>query len=48
MVDFRKDVGDLYFMFGRESTGIPKEILQANLATCLRLPMKANAQFKSC
>ncbi|MGI6377776.1 tRNA (cytidine(34)-2'-O)-methyltransferase [bacterium] len=44
MVDFRKDVGDLYFMFGRESTGIPKEILQANLATCLRLPMKANAR----
>lgn len=26
-------------MFGRESTGIPKEILQTSLDTCLRIPM---------
>lgn len=43
-VDFQKDKTDLYFMFGRESTGIPKEILKEHLDTCLRLPMKANAR----
>jgi tRNA (cytidine/uridine-2'-O-)-methyltransferase len=26
-------------MFGRESTGIPKKILQNSLETCLRIPM---------
>ena len=26
-------------MFGRESTGIPKEILQTDLDRCLRIPM---------
>ena len=31
-------------MFGRESTGIPKEILQANINNCLRIPMKVDAR----
>lgn len=26
-------------MFGKESTGIPKEILKEHLDTCLRIPM---------
>ena len=26
-------------IFGRESTGIPKEILKEHLDTCLRIPM---------
>lgn len=30
---------DYYFMLGKESTGIPKEILAQNLDTCIRLPM---------
>ncbi len=30
---------DYYFVLGKESTGIPKEILQQNLDTCIRLPM---------
>lgn len=30
---------DYYFILGKESTGIPKEILQANLDRCIRLPM---------
>lgn len=35
-----KDVDkDYYFVLGRESTGIPKEILQKNLDRCIRLPM---------
>ncbi|MDK2819867.1 MAG: tRNA (cytidine(34)-2'-O)-methyltransferase [Mycoplasmataceae bacterium] len=30
---------DIWIMFGRESTGIPKEILSNNIDTCLRIPM---------
>ncbi|MCH4208119.1 MAG: tRNA (cytidine(34)-2'-O)-methyltransferase [Solobacterium sp.] len=35
---------DIYLVFGKESTGIPKEILRNNLDTCIRIPMKANAR----
>lgn len=28
-----------YFVLGKESTGIPKEILQENIDSCIRLPM---------
>ena len=30
---------DVYLIFGKESTGIPKEILKNNLQHCMRLPM---------
>ncbi len=30
---------DIYFIFGKESTGIPKEILKHNLDYCMRMPM---------
>lgn len=30
---------NIYFIFGKESTGIPKELLINNLDRCLRLPM---------
>lgn len=30
---------DLYFIFGKESTGIPKEILKKDLDHCMRIPM---------
>lgn len=30
---------NIYFVFGKESTGIPKEILKDHLDTCLRMPM---------
>ena len=30
---------NLYFIFGKESTGIPKEILQNDLEHCMRIPM---------
>lgn len=42
--DLKKVKGDLFFMFGRESTGIPKEILSAHLDYCMRLPMKPEAR----
>lgn len=31
--------GTYYFIFGKESTGIPKEILKDHLEDCIRLPM---------
>jgi tRNA (cytidine/uridine-2'-O-)-methyltransferase len=31
---------DYYFIFGSESSGIPREILQTSLETCVRFPMK--------
>ena len=34
-----KDNKNLYFIFGKESQGIPKEILKEHLDTCMRLPM---------
>lgn len=33
---------DIYFIFGKESTGIPKEILKDNLDHCMRMPMNGN------
>lgn len=34
-----KEGKELYFIFGKESTGIPKEILKDDLNHCLRIPM---------
>ena len=36
--------GDIYLVFGKESTGIPKHILKDHLDQCIRLPMVANAR----
>ncbi len=33
-----------YFIFGKESTGIPKEILKDDLTHCLRIPMSDNVR----
>lgn len=35
---------NLYFIFGKESTGIPKEILKNNLDCCMRIPMTSNVR----
>ena len=37
--DYSDKKENIYLVFGRESTGIPKEILKDNLDTCLRIPM---------
>jgi tRNA (cytidine/uridine-2'-O-)-methyltransferase len=37
--DFKDYKKDLFFMFGRESTGIPKKILQKKINMCIRIPM---------
>lgn len=41
--DFKYETndGEVWVMFGKESTGIPKEILQKDLSRCLRIPMVA-------
>ncbi|MEX2461264.1 MAG: tRNA (uridine(34)/cytosine(34)/5-carboxymethylaminomethyluridine(34)-2'-O)-methyltransferase TrmL [Paenibacillaceae bacterium] len=36
--DFTFQDGD-FFVFGKETAGLPKELLQANTETCLKLPM---------
>ncbi len=37
--NFKEFDDDIYLIFGKESTGVPKEILQDNLEDCFRLPM---------
>ena len=37
--DFKAEDQDIYLIFGRESTGVPKEILRNHLDRCIRLPM---------
>ena len=39
-----KEKENLYFIFGKESTGIPKEILQEDLEHCMRIPMTSNVR----
>lgn len=36
--DFSNKVENIYLVFGKESTGIPKEILREHLDDCVRLP----------
>ena len=42
--DFSDYVEDTYLMFGRESTGIPLEVMKEHLDRCIRLPMKPFAR----
>ncbi len=35
---------ELYFIFGKESTGIPKELLKEDLDHCMRIPMTKNVR----
>lgn len=37
--DYSDSKENIYLVFGKESTGIPKEILKDRLDTCLRIPM---------
>ena len=42
--DFKNTKKDIYLIFGKESTGIPKEILRNYLDRCMRLPTTANVR----
>ncbi|WP_339024805.1 tRNA (cytidine(34)-2'-O)-methyltransferase [Spiroplasma endosymbiont of Agriotes lineatus] len=41
-IDFTKSETPIYLVFGKESSGIPKTILQEHLNQCFRLPMSIN------
>ena len=42
--DFSKSVNDVFLMFGRESTGIPHEILKEHQDRLMRIPMVPEAR----
>ncbi len=37
--DYSDREQDYYFMFGKETTGLPKPLIEANMERCLRVPM---------
>ncbi len=37
--DYSDSNEKIYFIFGKESTGIPKKILKPNIEKCMRIPM---------
>ena len=41
---FSKDEEDIYLIFGKESTGIDKNILKGHLDECYRIPMRSDAR----
>ncbi len=42
--DYNNTNKNIYLCFGKESTGIPKEILKNHLDRCLRIPTNANVR----
>ena len=42
--DFSNRADNIYLIFGKESTGIPKEILRNNLDRCIRIPCSLNVR----
>lgn len=43
-IDFTDSSKNIYLIFGKESTGIPKEILHNNLNSCYRIPTSDNVR----
>ncbi|MDQ0224359.1 tRNA (cytidine/uridine-2'-O-)-methyltransferase [Metabacillus niabensis] len=37
--DYSDAEKDYFFIFGRETTGLPKDVIKANMDRCLRIPM---------
>lgn len=42
--DYSNSEENIYFIFGKESTGIPKKLLKDNLDYCMRMPMTDNVR----
>ncbi|WP_062105380.1 tRNA (uridine(34)/cytosine(34)/5-carboxymethylaminomethyluridine(34)-2'-O)-methyltransferase TrmL [Bacillus niameyensis] len=42
--DYSNSEKDHYFMFGRETTGLPKDLIAENQERCLRIPMNDNVR----
>lgn len=46
-VDFSDSSQDLFFVFGRETSGIPRSLLEGKEDRCLRIPMAENEKVRS-
>ena len=42
--DYSDQDKNIYLIFGKESTGIPREILKNDLEHCMRIPMSSNVR----
>ena len=42
--DYSNQDAEIYLIFGKESTGIPREILKKDLDHCMRIPMTKNVR----
>ena len=42
--DYSNKDEEIYLIFGKESTGIPKEILRDDIDHCMRIPMTSNVR----
>jgi tRNA (cytidine/uridine-2'-O-)-methyltransferase len=42
--DYSQDEKDYYFIFGRETTGLPKDVIENNRDRALRIPMTENVR----
>ena len=42
--DYSNKEKDYYFIFGRETTGLPDEVIENNKDRCLRIPMNNNSR----
>ncbi|WP_027410494.1 tRNA (uridine(34)/cytosine(34)/5-carboxymethylaminomethyluridine(34)-2'-O)-methyltransferase TrmL [Anoxybacillus tepidamans] len=42
--DFSNSEKDYFFVFGRETSGLPKELIESNMDRCLRIPMNDNVR----
>jgi len=40
--DYSNVEKDYYFVFGRETKGLPQEVIEKNIDACLRIPMNEN------
>jgi tRNA (cytidine/uridine-2'-O-)-methyltransferase len=42
--DYSNKEDEIFFMFGKETTGLPKDLIAANKERCLRIPMNDNVR----
>ncbi len=40
--DYSETAKDIFFVFGKETTGLPADVLEENKERCLRIPMNNN------
>ncbi|WP_412059760.1 tRNA (uridine(34)/cytosine(34)/5-carboxymethylaminomethyluridine(34)-2'-O)-methyltransferase TrmL [Metabacillus idriensis] len=42
--DYSDQDQEVFFVFGKETTGLPKDLIASNMERCLRLPMTENVR----